>query len=154
MERLSSTSMDTLFAAIRSRDTEQVRELLRRHPEAARARDAQGATPLHYAAELGEREIVEALLAAGADVNARDTRFGATAAGWAIEYLRERGALLGIEIEDALFAIARGYADLAERYVNRLPQLRDAVDRDGVPLREHARRSGNEQIARLFGISE
>jgi ankyrin repeat protein len=42
-----------------------------------------GETALHEAAMNGEREIVEMLLAAGADRSVRDARFDATPAGWA-----------------------------------------------------------------------
>jgi Ankyrin repeat len=42
-----------------------------------------GETALHEAAMNGEREIVEILLAAGADPNRRDDRFDATPLGWA-----------------------------------------------------------------------
>jgi hypothetical protein len=93
---------------------------------------------------------VELLLDAGADINARDATYGATPAGWAIHYLRERGALLAIEIEDVLFAIRRGDADWAERLVTRHPWVVDAVDREGKPLAAHAANSGDPKIARLF----
>jgi hypothetical protein len=42
-----------------------------------------GETALHEAAMNGDREIVEILLAAGADPSVRDARFDATPAGWA-----------------------------------------------------------------------
>lgn len=142
--------LDDLIAAVRARDHATVRDLLRRFPEAAGLRDAEGATALHYAAELGDRESVELLLDAGADINARDLRFHATPAGWAIEYLRERGALLGIEIKDALHAIVNRDRALLERYLTRFPALLDAVDGDGTPLKVHAAKSGDREIARLF----
>ena len=41
-------------------------------PELARARKPSGHTPLHCAASYGQTAVVSALLAAGADVNARD----------------------------------------------------------------------------------
>lgn len=146
------TAPDDLFAAVRAGHQEEVREILKRHSDAVAARDADGATALHYATERGDREIVRILLDAGADINARDARFGATPAGWAIEYLRQRGGLLGIEIEDARRAIADGDEGLVQRYVSRFPALREAVDKDGTPLRLHAKRSGSREIARLFGV--
>ncbi|HSB55704.1 MAG TPA: hypothetical protein VLD58_15190, partial [Gemmatimonadales bacterium] len=87
---------------------------------------------------------------AGADINARDTRFGATPAGWAIEYLRQRGALLAIEIEDAARAIGEGNVPLTRLYLRRFPALRAAATADGTPLRLQARSSGNPELARLF----
>src|SRR4051812_34597822 len=119
-------------------DVETIRAMVAAAPRLVQARDATGATALHVAAFHGHRTIVELLLASGAEINARDDRFGATPAGWAIEYLREHGALLGVEIEDALFAIRRGDVEVLSRMVTRHPALVSAVDRDGTPLAEHA----------------
>lgn len=141
---------DDLFAAVRARSHQLVREVIQRRPESVTARDSDGATALHYATENGDREIVAALLEAGADINARDLRFGATPAGWAIEYLRQRGGLLGIEIEDAKFAIVNGDEPFVRRYLSRFPALRNAVDRNGTTLKQHAKDSGNQQISHLF----
>ena len=142
--------VQAFFSEVERGDVETVRAMVAAAPRLARARDAKGATALHVAAFHGHRAIVELLLAAGADINARDGSFGATPAGWAIEPLRERGALLGVEIEDALFAIRRGDAELLERLVTRHPALAKAVDREGKPLAEHAARSANPEIGRVL----
>ena len=142
--------IQAFFSEVERGDVEMVRAMVAAAPRLVRARDAKGATALHVAAFHGYRAIVELLLAAGADINARDDSFGATPAGWAIEPLRERGALLGVEIEDALFAIRRGDVELVTRLVTRHPALARAVDRQGTSLAEHAARSA-EEIARLFG---
>jgi len=131
-------------------DIETVRAMVAAAPRLVHARDATGATALHVAAFHGHRAIAELLFAAGAEINARDDRFGATPAGWAIEYLRERGALLGVEIEDTLFAIQRGDVELVSRLVTRLPALASAVDRDGTPLAEHAAAATDPEIAMVF----
>lgn len=47
------------------------------------ARDEQGATALHHAAWDGDLELIQRLLAAGADPSLTDLRFGATPRGWA-----------------------------------------------------------------------
>ena len=141
------------FEAVRARNHNRVREILQQHPGSVAARDEDGVTALHYATESGDREIVRLLLDAGADVNARDLQFHATPAGWAIEYLRQSGALLGIEIEDAAHAIATGDERWVERFLTRFPGLRDAVDRTGTPLSVLAQNCGNRNIARLFGGS-
>lgn len=138
------------FAAIERGDIDAVRAMITATPELLRVRDDDGATALHSAAFHGHRAIAELLIAAGADVNARDRTYLATPAGWAIHYLREHGALLAIEIEDALFAIRRGDAELLARQITRHPVLAAAVDRDGVPLAEHAAGSGHPEIAQLF----
>jgi ankyrin repeat protein len=144
------TDHRAFFSAIERADFETVRALITATPELVRARDDDGATALHHAAFHGHRTIVELLLEAGADVNARDGTHLATPAGWAIHYLRERGALLAIEIEDALFAIRRGDAELLAWQMTRHPVLADAVDRAGRPLAEHAANAGNPDIAQLF----
>src|SRR4029453_10937954 len=94
-----------LFTAVKSGDTARVREILGSDPTLARVKDGEGATALHYATLNAHREIVSLLHESGADINARDDRFQATPTGWAIEYLRERGGLQAIDIEDMLFAI-------------------------------------------------
>lgn len=147
------SEIEDLLAAVRTRSYEEVREILKRDPESARETSSDGATALHYAAESGDRMIAAALLDAGADINARDQQFGATPAGWAIEYLRQRGALLAIEIEDARHAVLNGDEQLVQRYLARFPALREAIDGTGTPLKEHARRSQNREIARLFSVA-
>ena len=139
-----------LFAAVASGDSGRVRELLAADPAAARAKDGEGATPLHYATLSGRREIAELLLQHGADVNARDGRFGATPAGWAIEYLREAGGLLGIEIEYLLVAIRENDVRWVRRFLTRLPTLARAKDPHGKALSDYASESGSDEIARLF----
>lgn len=138
------------FTAVQSGNTGRVRELLTADPALARARDEEGATALHYATENGHREVARLLLETGADINARDGRFRATPAGWAIEYLRELGGLLGIEIEDTLFAIREKDVRWVRRLLTRFSVLAKATDRDGKALSQHARESGHEEIARLF----
>src|SRR5215207_3347978 len=137
------------FSAVERGDFEAVRAMLSAAPSLVRARNDTGATPLHHAAFHGHRAVAELLHEAGADVSARDDTHNATPAGWAIHYLRERGALLAIEIEDARFAIRRGDAELLGRLVSRHPALAQAVDREGRPLAQHAA-AADPAIRRLF----
>jgi hypothetical protein len=58
-------------------DVDRVRDAVARDPAALRAADLDGNTPLHIAAMLGSRPMIEALLDAGADVHAKN-RHGAT----------------------------------------------------------------------------
>ena len=94
--------------------------------------------------------MVRRLIEYGAEVNARDDRFGATPAGWAIEYLREQGGALATEIDDLVHAIQRKDADWVERFLGRWPHLRSEVDAKGTRLADHAKRCGDERIASLF----
>ncbi|HKW96805.1 MAG TPA: ankyrin repeat domain-containing protein [Bryobacteraceae bacterium] len=113
-------------------------------------RDETGATPLHYAAFNGNRAMVKLLVARGADVNAPDSRFGATPAGWAIEYLRELGGYLGIELDDLAYAIQLGDTRWVARFLKRFPSLRRASDTKGRSFQALARESGNRDIVNLF----
>ena len=140
------------FWAVERGEIDVVRAAVAADPALVLARDASGATGLHVAAFHGRRDVVELLLAAGADVNARDGTHGATPAGWAIHYLRERGALLAVEIEDALFAIRRGDVELLTRLVARHPALLDAIDREATPLDAHAHAAGDPAIGRVFEV--
>jgi len=142
--------IQAFFSEVERGDVETVRAMMAAAPRLVHARDATGATALHVAAFNGHRALVDLLLAAGAEINARDGRFGATPAGWAIEPLRERGALLGIEIEDALFAIRRGDVELLARLVTRHPALTSATDHDGTPLAEHAAAAEDPELAMVF----
>jgi ankyrin repeat protein len=146
------TDHSTLLSAIERGDLDAVRTTIAAAPELVRARDDDGATALHHAAFHGHRAIAELLIDSGAELNARDGMHQATPAGWAINYLRERGALLAIEIEDALFAIRRGDAELLARLIMRHPALADATDRDARPLAEHAADTANPEIMGLFPL--
>lgn len=118
-----SGDVKKFFAAIEAGDGIVAANMLAADESLALSTDAEGATALHHAAFNGHRDIVELLLNAGADINARDKTHGATPAGWAIHYLRERGALLAIEIEDLRFAAERGEVTWVERFLARHPWL-------------------------------
>jgi ankyrin repeat protein len=140
--------------AVKQGDREGVRAILESNDRLANQRDASGATPLHYAAVNGHRQIVQLLLERGADINTTDSRFGATPAGWAIEYLREMGGYLAIELCDLAYAIQFGDARWVARFLKRFPSLRQASDTNGTPFQRLARESGNREIAGLFGLED
>jgi ankyrin repeat protein len=70
--------MTDLIDAVRRGDTSAVESLLEREPRALTRGDAQGMTPLMWAAWLGHVPLLRRLLERGADAAARDSR-GATA---------------------------------------------------------------------------
>jgi ankyrin repeat protein len=142
--------VDQLIEAVKRGDLASVTSILEGHPELVHGRDPSGATALHYAAFGGHRHIVEQLVKQGADVNATDARFGATPAGWAIEYLREMGGFLGIELSDLAHAIERGDTEWVARFLRRFPALRTACDTSGKSFKTLAERSGNPEIGKLF----
>jgi ankyrin repeat protein len=145
---------EDLMAAVKRGDLDGVKGILDADHRLANLRDATGATPLHYAAMNGHRRIVELLVERGADINSTDGNFGATPAGWAIEYLREMGGLLAVELDDLAYAIQVGDARWVGRLLNRFPSLRNAKDTQGTPFQNLARESGNQEIASLFGVKD
>jgi hypothetical protein len=82
--------------------------------------------------------------------HSRDSQFGATPTGWAIEYLRERGGYLAIELQDVAYAIKFGDARWVARFLERFPALRQGRDTSGKPFRQLAEESGNREVMDLF----
>lgn len=146
--------LEQLIEAARLGMVEDVRAIVRQHPELVRERDETGATPLHYAAFGGHRDAVRVLVEAGADINATDAQFNATPAGWAIEYLRQMRGFLGIELSDLAYAIEKGDAEWVARFLKRFPALREARDTQGRAFRELARESPVADVRRLFEDGE
>jgi ankyrin repeat protein len=142
--------IDALIEAAAKDDVNTARAMLERDRALVGGRDEAGATALHHAAFNGSRRVVRLLVERGADINARDAEFGATPAGWAIEYLRELGAHLAIELEDLAYAINNRDVVWVRRFLYRFPSLRDASYRDGTSFRELAVRSGDASIVELF----
>ena len=139
-----------IFKAVDSNDLDLIKTTVEKDATCLNDRDQGGATPLHRAMFLGNFEAAKLLINAGAEINAIDREFGATPAGWAIEFLRQRDGLLTIEIDDAAEAISRGDVYWVNRFVERFPALRDAKNSDGVSLRELVKESGIEEITKLF----
>jgi ankyrin repeat protein len=148
----SMSDLDKLIEAIKLRDVDQVRIILDEHGDLVHERDKTGATALHYAAFDGLREIVQLLLDRGAEINSRDGQFGATPAGWAIEYLREKGGYLGIELADLAYAIEVGDARWVARFLKRFPALRQGAATNGKPFRQLAEESGNREVMAFFRL--
>jgi ankyrin repeat protein len=142
---------EKLIEAAKHGNAGEVRAIAHGHPDLINQRDELGATALHHAAFGGHSDVVRALVEQGADVNARDDEFRGTPAGWAIEYLREMGGLLGIELDDFAHAIRRGDAESVARFLKRFPALRGARDPQGRPFKLLAQESGNAEIAKLLG---
>lgn len=147
------TEFERLIDAAKRGDHAEVKGIVHGHGELIHQRDPSGATALHYAAFSGHRSVVQELVSQGADINARDSQFGATPTGWAIEYLREIGGFLAIELDDLAHAIRRGDVDWVTRFLARLPALREASDTQGKPFKLLAQQSGNREIASLFGLT-
>lgn len=139
-----------LFRAVESGDLEAVHSILGEDPELVHARTPGGATPLHLATLGGHREIARLLIGHGANPNAIDHRFGATPAGWAIEYLRAHSAFLATELDDLAWAVQERHVPLVRRLLERFPALRDESTLDGPTFRELAETSRDPEIRSLF----
>src|SRR6185437_4704076 len=63
---------DPIHDAARKGDMKKLNQLLQSDPQAVSAKDSNGDTPLHLAALHGELAAAQALIAAGADVNAKN----------------------------------------------------------------------------------
>jgi ankyrin repeat protein len=142
---------EKLIEATKSGNVAAVRAIVDSHAEFVNRRDSLGATALHHAAFGGHREVVRELVEHGAEINAVDSEFGATPAGWAIEYLREMSGFLGIELDDFAYAIGRGDVDWVARFLKRFPALRAGSDTQGRSFKTLAQQSGNPEIAKMFG---
>jgi ankyrin repeat protein len=148
------SDLENLIEGVKQGNLEHVRSILESDSRLANQKDESGATPLHYATLHGHRPIVELLLQRGADINRTDSQLGATPAGWAIEYLREKGGYLAIELDDLAYAIQLGDIRWVTRFLKRFPSLRKASDTKGMPFQKLAQESGNREIAGLFDAED
>lgn len=144
------SEFEKLIDAAKRGAVDEIRVIVQSHPELINQRDELGATALHHAALGGHRLVVQLLVQHGADINASDAEFGATPAGWALEYLREMGGFLRIELDDFAFAIRRGDMEWVRRFLKRFPGLRHANDPQGNSFRALAAQTGNPEIVSLF----
>ncbi len=125
----------SFFKAVKTGDLDAVQKLLAESPELAGSRDAEAATPLHWAAWKNQVGIAKALLAAGAEVNAisENSHWGTTPLHAAAhgnqravaEVLLNAGADLKIEN-------LNGKTPLMETSVHRATAVQKLIrDRDG-----------------------
>lgn len=82
VERETSPAVQRLFDAIANHDLAELKTLLAADKTLAKAADGSGSSPLMHAAASGTVPIMQALVDAGADVNAKNSR-AATALHWA-----------------------------------------------------------------------
>lgn len=143
------SNLAELIRAVTEGNLNQVRAILDETPHLLNERDQLGATALHYATLNGNRETVRLLLDRGAEINTVDSEFSATPTGWAIEYLRERGGFLSIELNDFAYAIEQRDLKWVARFLRRFPALQ-ATAISGKTFQQLASESGSPEIIALF----
>jgi ankyrin repeat protein len=99
---LAAGAVPDACAAAHLDRTDLLLPMLERDPARVHERGGDGQTPLHFARS---REVVDLLLANGADIDARDVDHRSTPAAWMLE--RKRGAG---RFEQAAYLVARGAA--------------------------------------------
>ena len=143
------TDLQAIIEAIEHDDFAAAAAIVERNKQVVSETDETGATALHYAAFHGRGRIVRLLIERGADINSRDSECGATPAGWAIEYLREAGGHLAIELDDLAYAIETRDAKWVRRFLTRFPHLRTATYRNQITFRQLAAESSDPEIVRM-----
>lgn len=131
-------NLKAFFQAVCDGEAATVKEQLGELPELVNARD-EAATPLHFAAIENQREVVDLLIAHGADLNTLDDEYGATPAGWAnekghvemVHHLVAKGTKI-----DLPRAAAFGLIDLARELINADPFSINISGGWGTPLHE------------------
>jgi ankyrin repeat protein len=115
----------TVWAAAGLGLIEELRTILRDHPEAARERGGDGKTALHCAATT---EIAALLIDNGAELNARDTDHAATPLQYLIGDEAIARVLISHGAEVDIFAAARlGDAELVRQCLRRDPASAEAI---------------------------
>jgi ankyrin repeat protein len=153
-------------AALRG-DLAKVKALLKDHPEIVSSKDDNSLTPLHRAAEYGHKDVVELLLANGADVNAQ-SRNGWTPLNGAMlrgnhkvaELLRKHGGIFGeTENDSSARPFTRGSIHDAARksdlqkvkmMLKENPELVSNKDKEGRTPLYYAVEMGNKDVAKLL----
>jgi len=77
------TRSGTMFFAAANGDLDSIRALIAKNPQSVEGKDELGFTPLAWAAQAGQKSVVEFLLANGADINSTDKK-GNTPLHWAV----------------------------------------------------------------------
>lgn len=109
---------------------ETLQEMIEKNPAAVNQRGPDGQVPLHFATD---QEIINFLLARGADIDMRDIDHGSTPAQWAIDntakcsYLIECGAA-----SDIFMAIYLGNAELVRTFIRTDPNCLHAQVGQGI----------------------
>jgi len=154
------TRADDIFAAAKRGDLFAVEHYLRKYPDSFEARDESGYTPLHWAGIRGNWEAFEALLSAGAPVNATGGD-GGTPLHWAchhdrpdmVRLLLDRGADLSVSNRwgrTPLHVASRRGCDLVVALLLARGADPDATTKEGWTPLHVAYKSGHPRVVELL----
>jgi ankyrin repeat protein len=124
---------DALYIACRNGHVDVVRFLLTKRPDLS-FRAFAGATPLHWAYFSGSCEVVDLLLAAGADPRLRDSSLNCTARSFGV-----------------ITAVNWGFLFHVKKLLGLDPELLNIVDGNRNPLHEAAAGGHAEIVRYLLG---
>ncbi len=169
----ASPNGEAVAAAIRERDLTKVQSLLDASPELLHAGDARSNQPIHWAVMTRQLDMIDELLARGADVNAARvdgarpihlTNGDYTYRGWrdvpkdvvatpgeVLDHLRARGAYIDINTAASIGDLER-VIELLDRdpsLANRVSEYVTYYIGSGAPLRNAAAR-GHIEIVKLL----
>ena len=158
---------DAIHDAAGRGDTDRITALLAEDPDAVHTRDGGGNTPLHLAAHGGHAEAAALLLNHGADVDAKDKRYGMTPLDLAFLRESQKGGTALVRLLHArsaawdanqpmpfgrnrlFFAIVHGNTDMAAFLLEQGANP-DTPDEAGKTPLCHAADRGRVEIAGLL----
>jgi len=111
---------------------------------AVNARDGDDATPLHCAAEKGHKDVVEYLIAKGADVNARTEGPGWTPPGWPPSYYAAGSGWTPLHL-----AAREGHKDVVEYLIAKGADVNAKDGMDLTPL-QWAAGKGHKDVVEIL----
>jgi ankyrin repeat protein len=112
----ASAYSQTIFTHIQNRDFARVKAMILEKPELVQAKDNAGRTPLHLAANAGDKDLFDFLVSQGADIKAK-TNAGTTA----LHYAANGGNM------EIIRALIEGGADVKARNNQGLSPLQSAA---------------------------
>jgi len=137
---------EKLFKAVENKDLAALSALLENEKDAVRWKDAEGATALMVACKFGHGQIVERLLDAGADINARDN-VGMSSMGYAA-MMGQQGI---VKMLIGRGANTEGTYAIAER--NRKTDIMRMLDDAATVQREYRREQNGGRIEVMKPLS-
>jgi len=147
---------DEIHDAAREGDLAKVKVLLEKDPELINAKDADGKTPLHYAAERNKREVAKYLLQQKALVDAKNVA-GETplhyAVGWGyqdmikllLDFDADINSQTNVGDTQLHYTRFRGFSEVAELLIARGAKI-NLRNNEGISVLEQAADLGHEEI--------